>query len=90
MDFSMTLLCLSIIFSQCSRPSPDLNSRETTLQRLTYSGFLTASLPQGQELPTSVPVLNPTWENETSGVETHKWKLPPDPIQGYESLNCNL
>ena len=42
MDFSMTLLCLSIIFSQCSRPSPDLNSRETSLQRLTYSGFLTA------------------------------------------------
>ena len=67
---------LSIFFSQSSRSSPDLTSGETTLQRLTYSGFLIAQLPQGQVQPTSVPLLHPTCENKTSGVETHKWKLP--------------
>ena len=33
---------------------------------------------------------DPTWENETSGVETHKWKLSQEPVLGQESLNCNL
>ena len=50
-DFFTTLLCLSVIFFQCPRPSPDLTSRETDLQRLTYSGFLTAWLPGARNYP---------------------------------------
>ena len=52
--------------------------KKPPLQRLTYSGFLTAELPQGQELPASTPLLHLTWENETSAVETHKWKSPQE------------
>ena len=78
-DFFTTLLCLSVIFFQCPRPAPDLTSRETDLQRLTYSGFLTAWLPGARNYP---PLFLSCIPRGRTKHLPHKWKSPQKPVLG--------
>ena len=64
--------------------------QDFTRPELKRNHFTETNLPRfphhlaawGQELPTLVPLLRLTQENETSGVETHKYKLPQEPVPG--------